>query len=116
MPSSYALERVRSPPRVGFLFNICMCDGDMYINAQVQWTDMRVDGQKQTNGQKQKWLVETVSLNQACKAILFYSGGGLFGQDLGGFCWFIFFHVFGLCSGVCRSFAISFCPVPGKVL
>ena len=33
------------------------------------------------------WLVETVSLNQACKAIFFYSGRGQIGRILGRFFW-----------------------------
>ena len=37
------------------------------------------------------WLVETVSLNQACKAILVYSGRGQICWILGRFFWFTFF-------------------------
>ena len=34
------------------------------------------------------WLVETVSLNQACKAIFLYGGRGQIGSILGRFFWF----------------------------
>ena len=49
-------------------------------------------------------------LKLACKVMLFYVGRGLVGQgpDLLGH----FFDVLALCSKVCRSFAISFCPAP----
>ena len=48
------------------------------------------------------WLVETVSLNQACKAIFFHGGGRLFGQDLVRFLWYDNF-TFWLCA---RKFVV----------
>ena len=62
------------------------------------------------------WLVETVSLNQACKAIFLYGGRGQIGRILGRFFWLEIFTFLDCARTSFQSFAFSFCPAPGVIV